>query len=201
MGRMGRKPRAFAAASAMGFYGNGGDRPLDEGAAPGTGFLAETCAAWEAETFRAGALGIRSVAVRIGLVLGRGGALAKLAPAFRLGGGAVLGSGRQWWSWIHVEDVAGIFAHALSAEALSGPVNGTAPHPATQRDFARALAQAVHRPVPWRVPAFALRLGLGEMAGTLLEGQRAETGKLAGSGYRFRYPRLEDALAAALARP
>ena len=199
MGGMARKPRVFAAASAMGYYGDGGDRMLEESAPAAHDFLAETCRAWEAETFKAEGIGIRTVAVRMGLVLGKGGALAKLAPAFRLGGGVVMGSGRQWWSWIHVADAAGIFAHALGAGDLRGPVNGTAPAPVPQRDFARALARAVHRPLLWRAPAFALRLGLGEMAGTLLEGQRAAAGKLAASGYRFRYPDLDGALRAALA--
>lgn len=193
------RPRVFVSASAVGFYGDGGERILAEDAPPGRGFLADVCKAWEAEAGKAGDLGLRSVSVRIGLVLGKGGALAKLAPVYRMGGGAVLGSGRQWWSWIQVEDVAGIFAHALVAEGLSGPVNGTAPDPVMQRAFARALGRAVHRPVPWKVPALALRLGLGEMASTLLEGQRAAGGKLAASGYRFRYPGLDGALAAALA--
>ena len=201
MGRMQARPRVFVSASAIGFYGDCGDRLMAEDAPAGSGFLAGVCKAWEAEAAKADALGVRTVSVRIGLVLGRGGALEKLAPAFRLGGGTVFGSGRQWWSWINVEDVAGIFAHALATDSLSGPVNGAAPNPVPQRDFARALARAVHRPLLWRVPAFALRLGLGEMAGTLLEGQRADGAKLAGSGYRFRYPALDDALRAALRPP
>lgn len=201
IGRMRARPRVFVSASAVGFYGDGGDRLLGEDAPAGNGFLADVCKAWEAEASKADALGVRTVQVRIGLVLGRGGALEKMAPAFRLGGGTVFGSGRQWWSWINVEDVAGIFAHALAVDSLSGPVNGTAPDPVPQRDFARALARAVHRPLLWKVPAFALRLGLGEMAGTLLEGQRAAGAKLAASGYRFRYPGLGEALAAALQTP
>ncbi len=200
MGRMGKRPRVFVSASAIGYYGDGGDRLLDEDASAGDDFLARTCAAWEAETFKAEALGVRAVAVRTGLVLGRGGALAKLAPAFRLGGGSIMGTGRQWWSWIHVEDAAGIFAHALTAQGLRGPVNGAGPNPARQRAFADALARAVHRPRLWKVPAFLLRLGLGEMAGTLLEGQRASGAKLEASGYLFRYPELAAALEAALAR-
>ncbi|HKP95364.1 MAG TPA: TIGR01777 family oxidoreductase [Fibrobacteria bacterium] len=187
------RPSVFAAASAVGYYGDGGGEALAETHAPGKGFLAEVCMAWEREIFQARDLGLRTVAVRNGLVLGRGGALGKLAPAFKLGGGAVLGSGKQWWSWVHVEDTAGIFAHALGNPELEGAVNGCAPNPVTQRDFARALAGALRRPLLWKVPAFALRLGLGEMAGTLLAGQKTDASKLA-KGYVFRYPDLAAAL-------
>ena len=194
IGRAGRKPAAFVAASGVGYYGNGGDTLLDETAPAGKGFLAEVCVAWEREIFRAEEHGVRTVAVRNGLVLGRGGALEKLLPIYRMGAGAVLGSGEQWWSWIHVEDTAGIFAFALSAEGLRGAVNGTAPEPVRQREFARVLAAVVHRPLFLKAPAFALKLGLGEMAGTLLDGQRADGKKLAGMGYAFRYPRIGLAL-------
>jgi uncharacterized protein (TIGR01777 family) len=194
MGRAPAGPKVLVAASAMGWYGNGGDQVLPESAGPGKGFLAEVCASWEREIFRAEESGIRTVAVRNGLVLGRGGALGKLLPAYRLGLGPVLGSGRQWWSWIHLQDAAGIFAHALGRAGLRGPVNGCAPAPATQREFARALARAVHRPLWLRAPAFALRLALGEMADTLLEGQRADTGKIQAAGYAFRHPALLGAL-------
>jgi uncharacterized protein (TIGR01777 family) len=194
MGRAARKPSVFVAASAVGYYGDGGERLLDETAGPGTGFLSETCVAWEREIFRAEEMGIRTVAVRNGLVLGRGGALEKLLPVFRLGAGAKLGSGRQWWSWIHVQDTAGILAHALATPGLRGAVNGTAPDPVRQGEFALALAAAVRRPLLFKAPAFALRLVLGEMAATLLEGQRTDGKKLAASGYTFRYPRIGLAL-------
>ena len=186
-------PSVFVAASAVGYYGDGGDEVLAETRGPGKGFLAEVCVAWEREIFRARDFGIRTVAIRNGLVLGRGGALEKLLPVYRLGGGAVLGSGRQWWSWTHVLDTAGIFAHALGNAALEGPVNGCAPGPVPQRDFARALAKAVHRPLLLKAPAFALRLGLGEMACTLLEGQKTDVSKLA-KGYDYRYRTLDAAL-------
>ena len=197
LARLKAKPKAFVAASAAGYYGDGGDRLLAETDPPGAGFLAEVCRAWEAETARAEALGSRVAALRLGLVLGREGVVGKLAPVYRLGGGAALGSGRQWWSWIHVADAAGLFAHALTDDRVRGPVNAVA-GASTQRDFARALARAVHRPAPWRVPAFALKLGLGEMAASLLEGQRASGAKAEASGYRWRYPTLEGALRAAL---
>jgi uncharacterized protein (TIGR01777 family) len=196
MARMSAKPKVLITASGVGYYGDAGDRPLGEDAPAGKGFLPETCRAWEGEAFRAAGLGVRAAALRLGLVLGRGGALAKLAPPFRLGAGAVLGSGRQFWSWIHVEDAAGLFAHAL-AGTLSGPTNAAA-GAVPQREFARALGRVLHRPVPFRVPAFALRLGLGEMAATLLESQRADAAKARESGYHFRYPDLEAALRAAL---
>lgn len=194
MYRAARKPAVLVAASAVGYYGDGGERLLEETAEPGTGYLAEVCMAWEREIFRAEEMGIRTVAVRNGLVLGRGGALAKLLPVFRWGAGAQLGSARQWWSWIHVQDTAGILAHALATPALRGPVNGTAPDPVRQGEFALALAAAVRRPLLFKAPAFALRLALGEMAATLLEGQRTDGKKLAASGYVFRYPRIGLAL-------
>jgi uncharacterized protein (TIGR01777 family) len=194
MGRVERKPAVFVAASGAGYYGDAGEQRLDESAPPGRGFLAEVCVAWEREIFRAEELGVRTVAIRSGMVLGRGGALAKLLPVFRLGLGAVLGSGRQWLGWSHVEDTAGIFMHALSAQAMRGPVNGTAPEAVRQEEFARALAAALRRPLLFRIPAFALRLGLGEMAGALLDSQRADGKKLAEMGYAFRYPRIGLAL-------
>jgi uncharacterized protein len=198
MGRQARKPRVLLTASGVGYYGDAGDRSLDETAPAGRGFLPEVCAAWEGEALRAEALGVRTAALRLGLVRGPGGPLAKLAPAFRLGAGAALGSGRQWWSWIHLDDAAGLFAHALAAEGLRGPVNAAA-GAAPQREFARALGRALRRPVLFRVPGFALRLALGEMAASLLESQRAEPRKARESGYLFRYPGLEEALRAALA--
>jgi uncharacterized protein (TIGR01777 family) len=197
IGVMTVKPKVFATASAVGYYGDGRDRSLDENAPAGEGFLAEVCRAWEAEALRAEDLGVRTAMLRLGIALGNGGALAKLVPAFRLGAGAILGSGRQWWSWIHAEDAAGLFAHVLMTEGLRGPINAAA-GAAPQRDFARALGRVLHRPILFPIPAFALRLALGELAATLLEGQRAEAGKARGSGYVFRYPDLEPALRAAL---
>jgi uncharacterized protein (TIGR01777 family) len=191
--RRGAGPKALISASATGYYGDCGDETLAEDRQPGKGFLADVCAAWEREIFRARDFGARAVAVRNGLVLGRGGALEKMLPAYRLGGGAVLGSGRQWWSWIHVQDTAGIFAHALASPDLQGPVNGCAPHPVTQREFARTLAKAVHRPLLLRAPSFALRLALGGMGDALLQSQKTDAARIA-KGYSFRYGTLEGAL-------
>jgi len=198
IGRMTVKPKFFAAASAVGYYGNAEDRSVDENAPAGEGFLAGICRAWEAEAFRAEALGVRTVALRLGLVLGKGGVLAKLVPVYRLGAGATLGNGRQWWSWIHLEDAAGLLAHALASDHLRGAVNAIAGS-VPQRDFARALGRILHRPVLFRAPAFALRLALGELASSLLEGQRATAEKALQSGYHFRYPELGPALRTAIA--
>jgi uncharacterized protein len=197
MGRAGTT-RVFAAGSAMGYYGDGGDAILAESAGAGRGFLAEVCAAWESETFKAETLGVRTVAVRTALVLGPGGLLGKMALPYKLGLGPVFGSGAQYWSWIHLRDCAGIFAHALDDASLTGPVNGCSPHPVTQREFADSLAAACHRPRLLRVPGPAMRLGLGDMASSLLEGQRGDCGKILAAGYRFRYPDLPSALRASL---
>jgi uncharacterized protein (TIGR01777 family) len=198
IGGMARKPRALVSASGAGYYGDAGDRPMTESGQAGTGFLPEVCLAWEGAAARAEGFGVRAVSLRLGIVLGKGGALEKLVPVFRLGAGATLGPGRQWWSWIHVDDAAGLFAHALSAEGLRGPVNAAA-GAAPQREFARSLGRALHRPVLFSAPAFALRLGLGEMASTLLEGQRLDASKARESGYLFRYLDLDGALRAAVA--
>jgi uncharacterized protein (TIGR01777 family) len=191
--RRGAGPKALIAASATGYYGDCGDELLAEERPPGTDFLARVCASWEREILNAQDLGVRAVAVRNGLVLGRGGALEKMLPAYRWGAGAVLGSGRQWWSWIHVEDTAGVFAHALASPDLQGPVNGCAPRPVPQREFARALAKAVHRPLLMRAPSFALRLALGGMGDALLQSQRTDASRIS-KGYAFRYATLESAL-------
>lgn len=194
MERAGARPRSFIAGAALGYYGNGGDRALGETAEAGGDFLAGVCVAWEREIFKAEALGVRTVAVRSGLVLGPGGVLGKMGLAFRLGLGPVIGSGGQFWSWIDLRDTVGIFLHALEHEDLRGPVNACAPDPARQREFARELAAAMHRPRIVSVPAWALRLALGEMASTLLEGQRGDAGKILAAGYRFRFPHLRSAL-------
>jgi hypothetical protein len=195
-----RRPRVLVSGSAMGIYGDRGDEALTEASAPGDDFLAEVATAWEAATRPAAEAGIRVVLPRTGLVLSRaGGALPKLLPLFRLGLGGRLGSGRQWMSWIHLDDWLGALEHALAHDAQSGPYNATAPAPVTNADFTRALGRALHRPTLAPVPAFALRLALGEMAGLLLGGQRVLPRSLEEAGYRFRFPSLEGALADLLA--
>lgn len=194
--RIAHPPRVFVSASAIGIYGDRGDEILDEGSPAGRGFLAEVAEAWEAAAQRAASAGIRVVSLRLGIVLSdRGGALRKMITPFRLGAGGTLGSGRQWMSWVHIADVVGAIRMALEREDLSGPVNVVSPAPVRNADFTRALAHAVHRPAIFPVPAFALRLALGEMADALLlSSQRVVPARLQGAGYSFQFPTLEGAL-------
>ncbi len=185
--------RTFVNASAIGYYGDTGERVADESAAPGTGFLAETCVAWEREADRAESVA-RVVKVRIGFVLGRGGAMRLVLPLFRAGLGGVLGSGRQWMSCIHVDDVAGLCLWAADEPGVSGPVNAVMPEPVTNAAFTRAVARAVHRPAILPAPAFALRAALGGMSSILLDSTRVVPA-VAGNRYAYRYPTLESALA------
>lgn len=190
------RPRVLVGASAIGIYGDRADTELTEESTPGAGFLADVCRAWEAETSAAGALGLRTAIVRIGIVLGRdGGALGKMLPPFRLGAGGRLGGGRQWMSWIHIDDLVELFMLALTDERVSGPLNGVAPRPVTNAAFTRALGRAVHRPALLPAPALALRVVLGEMATVLLASQRVLPRAALRLGLRFRHVELDDALA------
>lgn len=189
------RPRTLIAASAIGVYGDRGDEVLDETAAPGDGFLAEVCRAWEAETGRAAALGVRTVALRIGLVLDpRGGLLGSLLPAFRLGLGGRLGGGRQWLSWIHRDDMLHLIERALADADLAGVVNAVAPAPVTNAAFAGALGRALRRPAHLAVPAPLLRLLAGELAGAVLASQRVAPRTALARRMRFRFPEVEAAL-------
>ncbi|MDX1648966.1 MAG: TIGR01777 family oxidoreductase [Myxococcota bacterium] len=193
------RPEVLVCGSAVGWYGDRGEAELDESAPPGEGFLPALCRDWEAEAARAGELGLRVVSLRTGVVLAAdGGALSMMAPAFRLGLGGPLGDGRQWFPWIHVDDETGILARALDDPALEGPVNGVAPEPVRNEELTRALAAQLGRPAFLRVPAFALRLALGELAGELLDSRRVKPARALGAGYAFAHPRLEDALAVEL---
>jgi uncharacterized protein (TIGR01777 family) len=189
-------PRVFLVASAIGFYGNRGDEPLDETAPAGHGFLPAVCRAWEDAAAPARERGLRVVHLRIGVVLARGGGiLAPLLPLFRLGLGAVLGTGREWLSWIDLEDVAAAMRHALACEELSGPVNLVAPNPVTSRAFADELARALGRPRWLAVPAPIVRLFLGDMGRELaLASSRVIPARLAATGFAFRHERLPDSL-------
>lgn len=190
-----QRPKAFVSASAVGYYGDGGDAWRRESDPPGAGFLAGLVKDWEAEIFRAEALGIRTAALRFGVVLGDGGALAKMLLPFRLGLGAVVGSGRQWLGWIHRTDAAEALIQALGDGAWRGAINAVAPQPVTNREFSRALARALRRPLLLRAPAFALEAVLGEMAReTLLASQRVSADRIVALQYPFRYPSLEGAL-------
>lgn len=191
-----QKPRALVTASAIGFYGHRGDEQLDEDSPSGSGFLAETCQQWEAAGAPAWGAGLRVVQTRIGVVLSRaGGALAKMLPVFRLGAGAVLGSGDQWMSWIALPDLVRVLRFVGDVEALHGAVNATAPGAVTNREFTRALGARLGRPTVLPAPAFALRLAMGEMAGPLLlEGARVAPKRLLEAGFAFETPTLHEAL-------
>ena len=192
------KPRVFVCASAIGFYGDRGDEVLQEESASGRGFLPEVCREWEGASQIAAEAGIRTVNMRIGLVLSAtGGALPNVLRPFRLGLGGRIGSGQQWWSWIHVDDIVGGIHHALRTKSLAGPVNLVAPSPVRNAEFTKVLASVLGRPAFFPVPEFALRLAFGKMAAEelLLASQRVEPGKLEASGYRFQFPELRAALA------
>ncbi len=191
------KPRVLVCASAVGFYGNRGDEVLREETPAGQGFLPEVCQEWENASRIAAEAGIRVVNVRIGLVLtAKGGALEKMLTPFKLGLGGRIGSGQQWWSWIHVDDIVGGIQHAMRTESLSGPVNLVSPNAVQNAEFTRILASVLGRPAIFPVPEFALHLAFGKQAAEemLLASQRVEPGKLAASGYKFRFRELRAAL-------
>ncbi len=196
LARLARPPRVWVSASAIGYYGNRGDEVLREESPPGSGFLPEVCIAWEAATKTAEDRGIRVVHLRTGMVLSMaGGALAKMLPIFRMGAGGVIGNGRQYMSWIDLDDVIGAIHHALTTDCLRGPLNTVAPAPVTNREFTKALGRVLSRPTLFPLPAFAAQLALGEMANELLlASQRVEPTRLVASGYQFRFPDLEGAL-------
>jgi len=196
LARLVRPPRVWVSASAIGYYGNRGDEILREESPPGSGFLAEVCIAWEEATKVAEDRGIRVVHLRTGIVLSRsGGALARMLTVFRLGVGGTVGNGRQYMSWIAIEDVIGAIAHALTADTLRGAMNTVAPRPATNREFTKTLGRVLSRPTVFPLPAFAARLALGEMANhLLLASQRVEPARLIAASYQFRFPDLEGAL-------
>lgn len=190
------KPQVFVSASAIGFYGNRGDEILREGSSSGHDFLSAVCRDWEANTQAAAQAGIRTVNTRFGLILSRdGGALPKMLAPFRMGLGGNMGNGRQWWSWIHIADVAAGILHVINNDKLEGPVNLVAPNPVTNAVFTKILASVLHRPALFPVPGFAARLAFGEMADELLlSSQRVEPSKLVAGGYNFAYTDLHMAL-------
>jgi uncharacterized protein (TIGR01777 family) len=199
LGQVTPRPAVLVSMSAVGYYGDRGEELLTEASPPGSDFLAKICHDWELEAQCAAALDIRVVRLRAGAVLDRGGgALAQMLLPFRLGLGGPLGSGRQWFPWIHRDDVVGLALHALQNRDASGPINAVAPETVRNREFTRALGRAVRRPALLPAPAFALRLLLGEMADLLLGSQRVIPERAQATGYSFRYPRLDAALQAAL---
>jgi uncharacterized protein (TIGR01777 family) len=203
LARLADPPKVLVSASAIGIYGDRGDEPLTEESAAGSGFLADVCREWEAATEPAREAGIRVVNLRIGVVLSaRGGALAKMLLPFKLGLGGRLGSGKQYLSWIGVDDVVGAIRHALDTPELAGPVNATAPSPVTNGEFTKSLGRALHRPTIAPVPAPMARLAFGEMADALLlASTRVLPERLVASGYRFRHPDLDGCLRDLLRNP
>jgi len=189
--------RALISASAVGFYGEQGDRPIAEDTAPTAGFTHDLCAAWEGEAEKARDHGVRVCRMRIGVVLDRGGgALAQMLPAFRLGAGGRLGSGRHYFPWIHRADAAAVTQWLLETAAAEGAYNVSAPNPVTNAEFTRALGRVLHRPAVLPVPATALKLLFGEMSELLLVSDRMLPKRLLAAGFKFRYPDLGPALKA-----
>jgi hypothetical protein len=190
------RPIVLVSASAIGYYGDRGDQVMDEESSAGSLFLSKVAKAWEAATDAARRNGIRVVNLRIGFVLGKaGGGLATMLLPFKLGVGGRVGSGRQYMSWIAIDDVVGAISHAILSDSLRGPVNAVAPNPVTNREFTKTLGRVLWRPTIFPLPAFAARLVMGEMADDLLlASTRVKPSRLLSSGYEFRFPQLEGAL-------
>lgn len=190
-----QKPSVLLSGSAVGFYGNGGDKELYESTGAGSDFAANLCMDWESAALAAKASGVRVCLLRTGLVLSKsGGLLGKLLLPFKLGMGARLGNGKQWMSWVHIDDYVAMVLRLLQDEKLSGPFNMTAPNPVTNAEFTRVMAHTLHRPAFFIAPDFMLRLAMGERAALMLEGQRALPANLTDAGYQFNYPKLINAL-------
>jgi uncharacterized protein (TIGR01777 family) len=200
LANLSRPPASFISASAIGYYGNRGDEVLTEKSSPGSGFLAEVCVQWENATKVATEKGIRTVNTRFGIILDKnGGALSKMLPPFRTGLGGRVGDGKQWMSWIVLDDVVKALGNVLTNEAVKGPVNFVAPNPVTNAEFTKALGRALSRPTLFPIPAFGVRLAFGEMADALLlASQRVEPEELKRAGYEFQYSQIDKALAQAL---
>lgn len=189
------KPKTLICSSAIGYYGSQGDEKLTEHSAPGNDFLAQVCMDWEKEALRAEDYGVRVVLIRTGVVLGAdGGALAQMLTPFKLGVGGRLGSGRQYMSWIHIDDLIGTMLYARENTNLRGAVNAVAPNPVTNSEFTHTLAKALHRPAILPAPGFALKIILGEFANVLLGSQRVVPEALQKAGYNYTYPGLKEAL-------
>jgi uncharacterized protein (TIGR01777 family) len=193
---MSNPPKIYICASAIGIYGDRGDEILDESAKPGSGFLVDVCKKWEDSTEAAKKTSTRVVNMRFGVIFSEnGGALAKMLTPFKMGVGGVVGSGKQYMSWITLDDTVDAIIYAIATDSLSGPVNVVGPNPATNHDFTKTLGSVLGRPTIFRMPAFAARLAFGQMADELLlASQRVVPKKLAGSGFAFKYPDLDGAL-------
>jgi hypothetical protein len=197
MKNAGKKPRILISASAVGYYGPCGDETITEGHPPGSDFLSEVTKSWEKEALMAAELGIRVVIVRFGTVLeADGGALPQMVMPFRFFIGGPIGSGKQWFSWVHRDDLIGIIIHCLEHDSIKGPVNVVSPQPVTNREFSSALGRALRRPSWLPVPAFVLRLAMGELGSIVLTGQMVVPEKILKAGYQFKYPDIDRALKA-----
>lgn len=200
LSRLPHRPEALVCASAIGYYGSRGDELLTESSPPGSGFLPEVCVDWERAAGQAATFGVRVAIVRIGMVLDAGGgALGRMLPPFRAGVGGPIGSGRQWMSWIHADDLGELFRFIIEG-SLEGVFNGVAPFPVTNGEFTRELGRVLRRPTVLPIPAFALKLLFGEMAQILLDSQRVAPRAAEAAGFRFRFPQLAAALADLLRR-
>lgn len=189
------KPEVFISASGIGYYGDGGDKILSEDATKGNDFLADVCDVWEFESRKAGEYGIRNVQLRTGIVLStEDGALKQMLLPFKLFVGGSLGSGKQWFPWLHIDDVVGIYIHAIDNKNVSGAVNAASPGIVRMNEFAETLGKVLHRPSFFPVPEFVLRIVVGEAAGTVVIGQRVIANKLLESGYKFKFENLKMAL-------
>ncbi|MER6676900.1 TIGR01777 family oxidoreductase [Streptomyces sp. NPDC000983] len=199
MAALDEPPRVFVSGSAIGYYGETGDRIVDEDAPPGEGFLPELCVEWEGAADPARQAGVRTVFVRTGLVVSRdGGAWQRLIPLFKAGLGGRMGDGRQYWSYVSLHDEVTAIRYLLATEGLSGPFNVTAPQPLTNREITAAMGRVLGRPTPFPVPSAALKAVLGEMAQDVLGSQRVVPRRLSESGFTFEFPDIEGALRAAL---
>lgn len=195
------RPKVLISSSAIGYYGPRGDEDVTEDGPPAFDFLAEVCMKWEKEAYKAEEFGVRVVTVRIGGVLeADGGALPTMAIPFKFFVGGPTGNGKQWFSWIHRDDVIGIIKYALENTSITGPINATAPNPVTNKDFSTALGNALHRPSFFSVPGFMVKLTLGELGAVLLTGQRVLPEKALSAGYTFKYERVDEALRAIYGR-
>ncbi len=197
LGRLPEVPNAYVSASAIGYYGTSEEATFEETSPPGSDFLADVCVAWEATADSAATHGMRVAKIRTGLVLGTdGGALAKLLPLYRVGAGGIVASGKQWYSWIHIDDQVGIYLHAIDGQA--GVLDATAPEPVRNAEFTRALGAALHRPTLFPAPAFAVGLVLGEGALVVTQGQRVLPQRTLATGYHFKYATIDTAMRALL---
>ena len=200
LSNMTQPPKTFISASAIGYYGDRGEEILTEESAPGKDFLSDVCVEWEEATASAKEKGIRTVNCRFGIILDQeGGALAKMLTPFRLGLGGRIGDGKQWMSWIALDDVVAALMFVLTSEAMRGPVNFVAPHPVRNAEFTKALGHALSRPTLFPIPEFGVRFAFGEMADALLlTSQKVEPERLRAAGYQFQYSNIDDALRQAL---